>query len=153
MGELGRQPRPADRDDDDRGQATAELAVGLPSLVAVFLLAVWMLAVLFGQGRCGNAAGIGARLAARGESDAIVTAAAAAAAPPHATVRLSRHDGLIDVEVSASIGMAALGQNGLRQVVSAHAVIPAESNPPPVADPDGDSPGGEEIHRGDGGGT
>ncbi|WP_163548085.1 TadE family type IV pilus minor pilin [Candidatus Frankia nodulisporulans] len=99
----------------------------------MFLLAVWMLAVLFGQGRCGNAAGIGARLAARGESDAIVTAAAAAAAPPHATVRLSRHDGLIDVEVSASIGMAALGQNGLRQVVSAHAVIPAEPNLPPVA--------------------
>ncbi|WP_285223714.1 pilus assembly protein [Frankia sp. AiPa1] len=126
----------ADRDHaDDQGQATAELAVGLPSLVMVFLLAVWMLAVMFGQGRCADAARIGARLAARGESDSVVAAAVAQAAPAHAALRLTRHDGLVDVQVSVVIGSTVLGQLIPRRAVSAHVVAPAEPDLP-VAAPD-----------------
>ncbi|MCM3882453.1 pilus assembly protein TadE [Frankia sp. R82] len=98
--------------------------------MAVFLLAAWMLAVMFGQGRCGDAARIGARLAARGESDAIVAATVTRAAPPHASVRVSRHDGLVDVEVSATIGASALGRLAPRQVVSARAVAAVEPSLP-----------------------
>jgi hypothetical protein len=96
-------------------------------LFALFFLAAWLLGAVSGQARCADAARVGARLAARGESDTAVTAAVARAAPPHAGVRLRRHDGLLDVEVSARVGRIGLDRLVPDLVVSAHAVVPVEA--------------------------
>ncbi len=126
---------PEQRRQADRGQATAELAVGLPSLFAAFFVAAWLLGAVSGQARCADAARVGARLAARGESDPTVTLAVARAAPPHARIRLRRHEGLLDVEVSARISRAGLDSFVPDLVVSARAVVPDEAafvEPPPA---------------------
>ncbi|AEH11559.1 MULTISPECIES: TadE family type IV pilus minor pilin [Protofrankia] len=56
----------------DGGQATAELAVAIPSLVLVLLIAIWVVSAVSVQARCAEAARIGARAAARGETDEMV---------------------------------------------------------------------------------
>ncbi|WP_236705746.1 MULTISPECIES: TadE family type IV pilus minor pilin [Frankia] len=110
----------------DSGQATAELAVGLPSVFVAFFLAAWMLATVGAQARCADAARVGARLAARGEAQATVSAAVTRAAPRGATLRLHRDADLLDVEVSAPVGAAGLGRLVPALVVTAHAVTPVE---------------------------
>lgn len=109
----------------DRGQATAELAVGLPSVFVVFFLAAWMLSAVSAQARCADAARVGARLAARGETTAAVFTAVTRAAPSGATMQLHRQTGLLDVEVSAPT--AGLGHLVPTLVVTAHAVAPVET--------------------------
>ncbi|EIV95342.1 TadE family protein [Frankia sp. QA3] len=123
----------------DSGQATAELAVGLPSVFVVFFLAAWMLGVVGAQARCADAARVGARLAARGETAAAVTAAVTRAAPRDATLRMHRQAGLLDVEVSARVGAAGLGRLVPALVVTAHAVTPVE--PTACTAPDCPRPG------------
>lgn len=91
----------------DAGMVTAELAVALPALLVVLAGALWALLAVAGQMRCVDAARVGARLAARGESAAVVRAAAERAAPPGARVRLDTGAGPageeVRVEVSAQV--------------------------------------------------
>jgi Flp pilus assembly protein TadG len=87
----------------DRGAATAELAVALPSLVVVLLLALHVQLAVSAHLRCTDAAGAAARAAARGETDAVVVAAATAVAPDGAQVEVGRADGLVRVAVSAQV--------------------------------------------------
>jgi hypothetical protein len=63
----------------DRGAVAAEFAVSLPAVVVVIALGVGALAVGASQVRLQDAVSDAARLAARGESDARVTAVLAAA--------------------------------------------------------------------------
>ncbi len=88
---------------DDRGSATAELSVSLPSLVAVLVLALQVLLGVAAQLRCVDAAAVAARAAARGEPDAVVVAAARSVAPSGASVAVDRADGQVRVRVVAQV--------------------------------------------------
>ena len=87
----------------DRGSATAETAVVLPSLILVLLLAVWAVTVAVAQLRCVDAAGTGARALARDEPAALVVAAAQSAGPRGARVTLARAADTVTVTVDAEI--------------------------------------------------
>ena len=87
----------------ERGAATAELAVALPSLVIV--LAVALAAVDLGlvPVRCVDAARLGARLLARGEPESSVLAEVRAAAPDGARVTVRTSAGRVTVSVSGVV--------------------------------------------------
>ena len=87
----------------DRGSATAETAVVLPSLVLVLLLAVWAVMVAVAQLRCVDAASTGARALARNEPAQLVVAAAQATGPRGARVRLALAGDTVTVTVDAEI--------------------------------------------------
>ena len=92
------------RDDrDDRGTATAELAVVLPAVVLLAASGVWAVAAAAAQLRCVDAAGTGARALARGESTAAVSRAVAEVAPAGADVSISRTGELAVVEVRMTV--------------------------------------------------
>lgn len=78
---------------------TAETAVVLPALALLLVLAMWGVALVGQQLRCIDAARVAARALARGEPEPLARAAAAEAAPPGARLSVSRHDGLVVVEV------------------------------------------------------
>ena len=61
---------------DERGSATAEVAILLPGVVLLLALVLAAGSGVVGQVRCVDAARTGARLAARGESAQAVTSAA-----------------------------------------------------------------------------
>ena len=82
---------------------TAELALAVPTLVAVVVVACTALSVVSAQQRCLDAAAVAARLAARGETPAATAAAARAAAPGSSTVHVVRHDGLVVADVTAVV--------------------------------------------------
>jgi len=86
--------------DDDRGAVTAELAVALPAVVVVIVLAVAALSAA-GQGvRLEQAAAQAARLAARGESAADARTAALRLVPG-ATVTITPDGDLVCAAVTA----------------------------------------------------
>lgn len=94
----------------DRGSVTAELAVGLPA-VALLLVAVLGVGTAGVQHmRCAEAARTAARVAALGEPDAQVVAAAHRVAGDRATVQVSRADGWATVTVVAALPVAGLGE-------------------------------------------
>lgn len=72
----------------DRGMVTAELAVTLPAVVLVLGLCLAGISAGIDQIRCVDAARLGARAAARGDSLGSVRAAAVAAAPAGAVVSI-----------------------------------------------------------------
>jgi hypothetical protein len=88
---------------DDRGTATAELAVVLPAVVLLAAFGVWAVAAAAAQLRCVDAAGTGARALARGETTAAVSRAVADVAPAGAAVSISRTGGLAVVEVRLTV--------------------------------------------------
>ncbi|MDT3441778.1 MULTISPECIES: TadE family type IV pilus minor pilin [unclassified Pseudofrankia] len=108
----------------DGGQATAELALGLPTLGAVVLLALWLLAAAGAQARAQEAARIGARAAARGDDDRQVAAWAHLAAPAGATVTISRQAG--EVTVTVQIRLSVAGSPLPPAHIAASAVAPTE---------------------------
>ena len=76
--------------------------MALPSLLVVALaLAVWVVACVGAQLRCVDAARAAARVAARGDTDALSTRAGRALAPPGSTVHLRTAGALVTAEVSA----------------------------------------------------
>ncbi|WP_250292857.1 TadE family type IV pilus minor pilin [Frankia sp. CiP1_Cm_nod1] len=83
----------------DGGQATAELAVAIPSLILVLLIAIWVVGAVSVRAQCAEAARIGARAAARGETDEVVRAWAGRAAPQGSTVSVSRATDSVVVQV------------------------------------------------------
>ncbi len=113
---------------DSSGFVTAETAVVLPALVLVLAAVLLVVHGASVQMTAQDAAALGARAAARGESDAEVHRLAAMVAPAGATVVVSRAAGLVRVRVSAEVlprGAAPglLGSFG----VSAEAVAADES--------------------------
>jgi hypothetical protein len=88
---------------------TAELAVALPALMLAGLLAVTGLQIAAAQLRCLDAAGIAARLAARGEGAGDVDAAATAAAPRDAQVTVGRAGDVVSAVVVAPVHLLGLG--------------------------------------------
>ncbi|WP_131788071.1 TadE family type IV pilus minor pilin [Protofrankia symbiont of Coriaria ruscifolia] len=91
----------------DGGQATAELAVAIPSLILVLLIAIWVVSAVSVQAQCAEAARIGARAAARGETDEVVRAWAGRAAPRGSTISISRTADVVVVRIR--FGVRATG--------------------------------------------
>ena len=105
----------------ESGMVTAELAVALPALVLVALVVLSGLQVAMTQLRCRDAAAIAARLTARGESAAAVTAAMSSTAPAASRFAVRRDGQLVQVRVSAAVPLLGVGRLLPPFVVSATA--------------------------------
>jgi hypothetical protein len=82
---------------------TAETAVVLPVLLVVLAAAIWVLVSVAGELRCVDAARVGARAAARGDSTSAVVAAATGVAPSGAEVLVLRSGDEVTVLVRAVV--------------------------------------------------
>lgn len=91
------------RDPGDSGAVTAELALGIPLLLALTVALVWMLAVGTAQVRVIDASREAARVVARGDSADAAEAVALRIAPDGARVRISTTDGQVSVTTSARV--------------------------------------------------
>ncbi|MFI0775339.1 TadE family type IV pilus minor pilin [Streptomyces sp. NPDC021212] len=89
------------RTGSDQGFVTAEAAVAMPVLALFALMLIWGLMAVSAQLSCTDAAGAGARAAARSEPRDAVVAAARAAAPRGAHVDLWQDGDLVRVRVRA----------------------------------------------------
>lgn len=105
--------------------ATAELAVTLPVLVAVLVLALSAVTTVLDQVRCLDAARSTARVLARGDGVATAMAAGRPLAPAGATFTTSSSDAMVEVRVS-SPAAAALRWLGVGPSPSARAVAVRE---------------------------
>jgi len=92
-----------------RGAVTAELALGLPLLLAVTVGLVWLLAVGAGQVRVVDAAREGARSLARGDPEAVAFDRVTTVAGEGSRVSAS-HDG---AEVVVTVTREVSGPGGL----------------------------------------
>ncbi|CAL9484078.1 hypothetical protein SUDANB106_03129 [Streptomyces sp. enrichment culture] len=106
----------------ERGYVTAETAVVVPSLIALLGLLLWGGAAVVAQIRCVDAAGAGARAAARGEPPERIGRAVREVAPRGAGLETSREGELVRVRVSAR----AAGPGPLGVELEAEAVAYAE---------------------------
>ncbi|PRX99470.1 TadE family type IV pilus minor pilin [Allonocardiopsis opalescens] len=88
-----------------RGAVTAETAIALPAVVLLLGMALSMLAAASAQVACADAARSAARLAARGESDAVVGDTARQLGPPGARVAVEPRpaEGSVRVAVEADV--------------------------------------------------
>lgn len=91
------------RDSDECGAVTAELALGIPLLLALTVGLVWMLAVGAAQVRVIDASREAARAVARGDTAAAAEAVALRIAPVGARVRIVSTDGQVSVTTSARV--------------------------------------------------
>ena len=127
-------PRPTPR--RDAGMVTAETAVLLPVLVVVLAAAVFVLACVAAQLKCVDAARSAARVAARGEPVATVTASAERLAPADARVVVGPGGGLgdaatVEVVVRAQVRPFGRALRGVPAVgVRARAVAAVEPGTP-----------------------
>jgi hypothetical protein len=122
----------------DGGFVTAETAVALPALVLLAAMLIWGVVAAAAQIRCVDAARVGARAAARGDSDAV--SLARAAAPAGATVRLAEDGDTVRVTVEAPCaGPGRLGA-ALSVRLSASAAAAREDTIGAVAAGDGGAP-------------
>lgn len=114
---------------DQRGAATAELAMVLPMLLAVTVGLVWLLAVGAAQVRAVDAARETARAVARGDDLTAAVARGERVAPPGSRVRVEAGGGEVRVVVTGTVA----GPGGLfdvpRAKVSAEAVAVQEGAP------------------------
>ncbi len=105
------------------GFVTAEAAVVLPTLMVVMGLLLGVVVTVGNQLRCVDAARSGARMAARGESEARVRSAAAQVAPRGAVVEVVTVGG----EVKVTVRLVVRPTDWLPALhLSAHAVMPVE---------------------------
>ncbi len=101
---MSSRPRgPRRRSGDDRGAATAELAVVLPILMAVTTGLVWLMAVGLAQVRTVDAAREVARAVARGDDAGAAVARGEQVAPEGVTFAVSTSDGLVIVSASGRV--------------------------------------------------
>lgn len=96
---IGRQRRAGGQ----RGAVTAELALGLPLVLAVTVGLVWLLAAASAQIRVVDAARESARSVARGDSEAAARAVASTIAPDGADVEVVIEGGRVAVTASADV--------------------------------------------------
>lgn len=82
---------------------TAETAVCSTVLVGLALSLLWGIAAMTSQLRCVDAAGAGARAAARGESPSAVVSTVRKVAPRKAGVRQSSEGTFVRVQVTATV--------------------------------------------------
>lgn len=87
----------------ERGAVTAELALGLPLLLAVSVGLVWLLAVGAAQVRVVDAAREAARVAARGDGVEAAQGVGRRIAPKGAEVSVRHSGGEVRVEASVRI--------------------------------------------------
>ena len=92
-----RQPR------GERGAVTAELALGLPLVLAVTVGLVWLLAAASAQIRVVDAARESARSMARGDSESAARAVAQQIAPAGAAIQVVVEGGRVAVTASAEV--------------------------------------------------
>lgn len=92
-----RQPR------GERGAVTAELALGLPLVLAVTVGLVWLLAAASAQIRVVDAARESARSMARGDTESAARAVAQQIAPTGATIEVVVEGGRVAVTASAAV--------------------------------------------------
>jgi hypothetical protein len=110
----------------DEGTVTAEIAVALPALVLVTMMAIWGVTAAAAQVGCVDAVRAGARAAARGEPVGAVRTAVTAAAPAGARVDVRRGAETTRVEVVVAVRAPVLG--GLPSLtLRAHALAANES--------------------------
>lgn len=95
------------RASEESGAVTAELALGIPLLLAVTVGLVWMLSMGAAQVRVIDASREAARAVARGDDIASAEAVALRIAPDGAVVRIVSADG--QVSVTTSVRVAAPG--------------------------------------------
>jgi Flp pilus assembly protein TadG len=93
----------APRARQERGAATAELALGIPLLVALTAGLLWMLAVGAAQVRVVDASREAARIVARGDDVASAEAVALRIAPESAEVSIHVGDAEVVVTTSARV--------------------------------------------------
>lgn len=118
------------RSEDQRGAATAELALGLPLLLVVTLGMVWLLAVGSAQLRVVDGAREAARALARGDPDAAAYARARQVAGPGSRVSAGRSGGLVTVRVTRRLETSEGLWEFLPPVrLEAEAVSAVESSP------------------------
>ena len=131
-GRPGRGVRPASGPArrGDAGMVTAELAVGFPVLVLAGLLGATGIQLVTAQLRCLDAAGVAARLAARGELSATVRSQAMAAAPGDAQLQMDRRGDVVDATVSVQVHPLGLARLLPAFTVTAAAAEAAEPGPP-----------------------
>lgn len=109
---------------------TAELAVALPALVLAVVAGLVAIATQTAQLRCADAAAVAARLAARGETRQVVTAAAGDVAPAGATVVVREAGDSVRVTVATVVRTPGAGPlPGIP--VSAVVTMPREPGEPP----------------------
>ena len=105
--------------------ATAELAVLLPALVLLLVVALRAVAAGVAELGCVDAARTAARNAARGDPPAAARAAGVAVAPRGARVQVRLGSGQVVVEVRAT----AVLLPGVRLPLHARAQLPLEGGP------------------------
>jgi Flp pilus assembly protein TadG len=88
---------------DERGAVTAELAMGLPLLLAVTVAMVWLLAVGAAQVRVVDASRESARALARGDDETRAREVAQRIAPAGARVEFAGGAGQVVVETTATV--------------------------------------------------
>ncbi len=91
------------RPSDERGAVTAELALGLPTLLAVTTGLVWLLAVGVGQVRTVDAARETAPALARGDDQAAAVALGELVAPEGVRLSVSRSGDRVVVRAQGRI--------------------------------------------------
>lgn len=114
----------------ERGAVTAELALGLPVLMAVTVGLVWLLSIGAAQVRTVDAARETARAVARGDDEGAAVAVGERVAPDGVRVDVISSDGRVVVRASGQVP----GPGGLFAFlpgadVSAEAVAVAEGEP------------------------
>ncbi len=111
----------------DAGMVTAELAVAIPAVVLVLLACLAGLDAAVDQIRCVDAARLGGRAAARGDSPERVRELAQSGAPQAAVITLAHRGGMAVVTVEARTG----GWGGILPswTVRASAQTPIEQEP------------------------
>lgn len=82
---------------------SAELAVGLPAVVFVLLVAIGALSAGVDQIRCADAARVASRAAARGDAAPQVRQQGLRAAPPHAQLSVVVSGDLVQVTVTSAV--------------------------------------------------
>jgi hypothetical protein len=115
----------------DDGMVTAELAVALPALVLVMVAALYGVALVTAQLRCVDAAAVGARLAARGESAQLVRAAALGGAPESARLEIARSATVVTATVAVRVDPPGLSRLLPGVMVVGHASDDVETNGAP----------------------
>jgi len=115
---------------DDRGSATAEIALALPSLMLVLAAVLAAGQVLMAQIQCVDAARSVARLAARGEPGPRAVAAGDRLGPPGCRVELALTPTAATVQVSARLQLPVAGE------VEVHAAATADRETVPATSPE-----------------
>lgn len=110
--------------DSDRGSVTMETAMVLPSLLLVLAVCLGAVAAASAQLACADAARVGARALARGETEDRARQLAQSAAPETARVQLSDDGELARVTVRVDLRLGP--ELALPVRVSGRAAVPLE---------------------------